>query len=76
MANRTACEARLDELDFLNMEQALAYCHIGETRFREKILPEINTYYGGSFYKEELKQWMLRNKNVVVMRVRHDYNKG
>ena len=74
MANRTACAARINELDFLCMEQALAYCQMGETKFREKILPYVNTYPGGSFYKEELRLSMLKSTDAII-RVRHDYNK-
>lgn len=67
MANRKACEASIGELDFLSIEQALAYLHMGETRFNEKVRPEVNNYPNGTYYKQELKKWMI--DHVVVNRI-------
>lgn len=67
MASKTACRADIGELEFLSIEQALAYVHMGETKFNEEVRPHVNTYPGTTYYKPELRAWML--DNVVVKRI-------
>lgn len=67
MASKTACNAGIDDLDFLSLEQTLAYVHMGETKFNKEVRPHVNTYPGTTYYKPELRSWML--DNVVVKRI-------
>lgn len=66
--SKKACEANIDELDFLSVEQALAYCHMGEMTFNERVRPHVNTYPSTTYYKKELRDWMIAN--VQIMRKR------
>ena len=53
--------------EFLTREQAMAYTHRGDAKFKADILPYVNIYDGGQgecFYLPELRRRMLNLRRI------------
>lgn len=65
MASKTRYEAQMQELDYLDKAQAMAYVHRCEQKFDEEIAPWCHKYRGGKGFLYKKAELAARQESLV-----------